>query len=110
MAELVLLGHFVVVAALSHYCGGLWNLIRLPHVVALSRKLWRVLRDRAGVRTGGFHRFGGRLVDWVGHPRCGGRESRSTTANLAGRRTIPHLQRGLRTRARGVSWSPHWPA
>src|SRR5260370_36699617 len=103
MAELVLLGHFVVVAALSHYCGGLWNLIRLPHVVALCGKCGGVLRARAGVRTGGFHRFGGRLVDCVDHLRCGGRESRVTSANLAGGRTIRHLQRSLGTAARGVA-------
>src|SRR5260370_8244294 len=103
MAELVLLGHFVVVAALSHYCGGLWNLIRLPHVVALSRKLWRVLRDRAGVRTGGFHRFGGRLLDCLNHPRCGGRESRVTSSNLAGGRTIRPLQPILGTAPRSLA-------
>src|SRR5712664_356756 len=103
MVELVLLGHFFVVAALSHYCGGLWNLIRLPHVVALPRKLWRVLHDRAGLWIGGFHRLGSRLLDCVDHPRCSGRESRVAGANLACVPPVRHLQRGLGTAARVVA-------
>src|SRR6267143_4652703 len=99
MAELVFLGHFFVVAALSHHRGRLRSFVRVPRAVALPSKFWRVLHTRPGLWIGGFHRLGSCLLDNIHHPRrgCGG--PRVAAGHAAGGRTVHLAQRGAGTPA-----------
>src|ERR1700732_1820012 len=99
MAQLIFLGHFPLVAALSHRGGGLRRLIRLPQVVALSTELWSVLHHRTGLRFGGLHRIGSVLLAIFGCCwRCLGK-TQFAALNARGGIAVCGLQRDFRTPA-----------